>query len=80
MSSIPEATAALRAELHRKGVERHVQDAFDNLASCLVLLVCVHELFLSLPDQLHRAEFFFPLGTDDTETLHCAPSTTSSVV
>ncbi|KAF8136300.1 hypothetical protein EV363DRAFT_1395418 [Boletus edulis] len=38
MPNIPEATAALETALHKKGVESHVQNAFDNLASCLVLL------------------------------------------
>lgn len=43
MPSVPEAINALRAALHKKGVESHIHDAFNHLASCLVLLVCVRE-------------------------------------
>ncbi|KAH0830515.1 hypothetical protein J3R83DRAFT_1966 [Lanmaoa asiatica] len=38
MLSVPEVIDALRAALHKKGVENHVQDAFNHIASCLVLL------------------------------------------
>ena len=43
MLGVQEAIETLRAALHKKGVESHVQDAFNNLASCLVLLVCMRE-------------------------------------
>lgn len=44
MHSVPESINALRIALHEKGVESHILDAFNHLASCLVLLVCVREL------------------------------------
>lgn len=44
MLNVSEAISALRAALHKKGVESHVQDTFNHLASCLVLLVCTREL------------------------------------
>lgn len=80
MPGIQEAIDALRVALHKKGVESHVQDAFNNLASCLVLLVCMREFSRSTYDQLQLVEFIIPLGTNDTKTFHCAPPTTSSII
>lgn len=44
MPNLPEAIEALRLALQTAGVEGHLQDAFNHLASFLVLLVCVCEL------------------------------------
>ncbi|KAF8841205.1 hypothetical protein BDN67DRAFT_568128 [Paxillus ammoniavirescens] len=38
MPAIEEAIEALRIAVHRKGVDRHVKDAFSHVTSCLVLL------------------------------------------
>ena len=43
MPGVQEAIDTLRVALHKKGVEGYVQDAFNNLASCLILLVCMRE-------------------------------------
>ena len=45
MPNILEATDALRTALNKQRVESHVHDAFNNLTPCLVLLVCMRELF-----------------------------------
>jgi hypothetical protein len=80
MSGVQEAIDALRVALHKKGVESHVQDAFNNLASCLVLLVCMREFSRSISDQPQLVEFIVPFRTNDTKTFHCAPPTTSSII
>ncbi|KIK95301.1 hypothetical protein PAXRUDRAFT_392552 [Paxillus rubicundulus Ve08.2h10] len=38
MPAVEEAIKTLRIAVHKKGVDRHVKDAFSDVTSCLVLL------------------------------------------